>query len=383
MENKRWIIVILFLVVGIATIREGLKNMSWMHPDSAAIQIDLGMQPFLSPAVPRKTKYQAIRDEVVAKNLEEPCNDPAGCGTLTPEGDLDAHKESEEGPKKKKGKNETDKKKKKKKKNDKDKKKKKKKKKSSKKRKKRSNEEIAKSDDPSGTSPKQDGETASPRPQGVSTIVIHNPKDKKDQQDKEESEEELIEKWRADLLSKPNPEKVNEFIDLYLIRKIPENVFYTLALEMAFDERTEMVGYGILCLGSTPSVRSFQELVTIESSSEIPDWAKSDATRYLQGYTQLHHVRLLTRILTQSKSSSITIRATQLLMSSAQRNISALRSPTSQSSEGSMDRETQTRSIESYNNALSTLARLRESQDGDVKEAMGQAYETISSLLNG
>lgn len=109
----------------------------------------------------------------------------------------------------------------------------------------------------------------------------------------ENKEPETVEEWVAFLMSTPDFEKTAKFVKLYQGGAIIPDIYYEVVTAMLGDEREKMREYGIMALGSTPSVRSFTMLAdytTVEQGLTRP---KQQANAYIRMYTRLEYLQHL------------------------------------------------------------------------------------------
>lgn len=336
-DRKKITFFVVVLLGAIGLTIDGLKSISWYKPTSKVAQLDLDMSPYISSPLKSNQTLQRRRTQIrLTKNNQHP-----------PSSAL-AKKEDQKISEKEKKKD------------------KKKKKKVAKK--KRDNELNAKNEilNPAQSNNNK-GLTADNSPFGPSS---KNPPIKESEK---ESDSEIEDKWRTALLLKPNPEETNNFIEEYLSGRIPHNIFYKIVNEMLADSQLEMKNLGVMALGATPSKDSFVLLVSFSEKNQLTSWLKSETERYFHTYTRFYRVSLLTSILNdQNYEPSVTIKASLLLQSSAQRNLVP-------HSQGKQDQNIE----KPYSEAATILQRISmDPENKQVGEAASQAYETINQLLN-
>ncbi|MBY0384202.1 hypothetical protein K2X05_03510 [bacterium] len=111
---------------------------------------------------------------------------------------------------------------------------------------------------------------------------------------KKEEEENLntFEYWEKPIFIDEDQAMVSKLISSYQIKKVSNNIFYELVVEMRSDERTQIREFGLVALSSTPSVRSFSELTTMKHTdpdTELRNAAGREVTNYYQE-NRLPHV---------------------------------------------------------------------------------------------
>jgi hypothetical protein len=80
-------------------------------------------------------------------------------------------------------------------------------------------------------------------------------------------EDRTLEEWEALLLESPNFGLVTLFIYYYDIQAVTPDIFYPVVLKMSHDKRVDMQRLGIMALSSSPSHRSFEELVNLAKNT--------------------------------------------------------------------------------------------------------------------
>ena len=136
--------------------------------------------------------------------------------------------------------------------------------------------------------------------------------------------------WENLLLVTPNHRETTRFINLFQTKQVSAEVFYGIVGQMLNDGRTQMRSLGVMALGATPSVTSYEMLVTtVETESGT---VKSQASTYLERtYNRTQAVNILYGVLKKREVAP----ATQL---QALKNLSALL--TSTRKPGSINPET-------------------------------------------
>lgn len=86
--------------------------------------------------------------------------------------------------------------------------------------------------------------------------------------------------WEKLLLVTPNHRETTRFISLYQNKQVTAEVFYGIVGQMLNDGRTQMRSLGVMALGATPSVQSYELLVATTEIETGP--AKTQAITYLE-----------------------------------------------------------------------------------------------------
>lgn len=122
--------------------------------------------------------------------------------------------------------------------------------------------------------------------------------------------------WEKLLLVTPNHRETTRFINLYQTKQVTAEVFYGIVGQMLNDGRTQMRSLGVMALGATPSVQSYELLVMTSDNETGP--VKTQAATYLERtYNRPHAINVLYGVLVKADASA----PTQL---QALKNLSAL-----------------------------------------------------------
>lgn len=365
--QRKWLVGLLVIIGGFLTLIEGLRSLSWLNPDSDAVRIDIGMNPNFIPGMntfvqKKQFAHRSRSDEsspLGPKKSAKETNVPITC-------DAECLKEKVKAAQKKIAKTDAAKK---------DEKKKKKKKKVAKKKKEKKEDQgpvVASQPkpDPKQPNPSSGSFQTPPGSSAAFTPPTNGVPPKL-------TDAELIEKWTQTLLNNPTPENVNKFIDEYLGRKFSDEVFYTVVDSLLDSNRNQTISYGLLCLSATPSEASFSRLVHYQTSKSNVPWIASEVDRHLNAYTQRYKINLLNEILSKSNDSTVLLKATNLLVSSAEKNLNPNAQSTQQVSAQSM-----TLTQNAYNNSIKILTQLENQGDKQVQSAAQSAVDTLTRLLN-
>ncbi len=85
--------------------------------------------------------------------------------------------------------------------------------------------------------------------------------------------------WEKLLLVTPNHRETTRFISLFQSKQVTAEVFYGIIGQMLNDGRTQMRSLGVMALGATPSVRSYEMLIATSEVESGP--VKTQANSYL------------------------------------------------------------------------------------------------------
>ncbi|MCC6137450.1 MAG: hypothetical protein IT287_02375 [Bdellovibrionaceae bacterium] len=122
---------------------------------------------------------------------------------------------------------------------------------------------------------------------------------------KEEEEKEMntVEFWEKPIFVEEDFKAVVKLIESYQVRKVSNNVFYTLVDDMTHDERPNLREYGLVALTATPSSKSFSELAWLKHNDDTTD-IRSNAGKELTNYTDANRVNYVVGALRANTESN-------------------------------------------------------------------------------
>lgn len=122
---------------------------------------------------------------------------------------------------------------------------------------------------------------------------------------KEEEEQEMnsVEFWEKPIFVEEDFKAVVKLIESYQVRKVSNNVFYTVVDDMTHDERPNLREYGLIALTATPSAKSFSELAWLKHNDDITD-IRTNAGKELTNYTDANRVTYVVGALRASTEST-------------------------------------------------------------------------------
>ncbi len=180
-------------------------------------------------------------------------------------------------------------------------------------------EEVAKTEEPEAEEPEPEDEDID----AAIATAITTGKAPVNNSKKPDDAFASAEEWMRKLLSRPNLTETKRFIDHYNKALVSAEVFYKVVNAMLADSRAQMKQLGVLCLGSTPSVLSFQMLAQVIKSERSGTPPQKDAEGFIEKYKEIARLTLLERILRASTGSFSTVLATKTLEASATKNLTA------------------------------------------------------------
>lgn len=203
---------------------------------------------------------------------------------------------------------------------------------------------------------------------------------------KEEEEENLntFEYWEKPIFVDEDQAMVSKLISSYQIRKVSNNVFYDLVVEMRSDERVQIREFGLVALSSTPSVRSFSELATMKHTdpdTELRNAASREVTNYYQE-KKLSHVVSALKVSTQQ--SPRTALEALVVLDDATKKYSGVVAPLDENSPDPAPTNLNTAAVEPrFEQALSVIeqTRLTESPDPKIKAQAVQTKDSLSKFI--
>lgn len=135
------------------------------------------------------------------------------------------------------------------------------------------------------------------------------PAAKKKSKEEEEKELNTVEYWETPIFVEEDFKAVIRLIESYQIRKVSNNVFYTVVDDMTHDERSSLREFGVIALTATPSAKSFTELAWMKHNDTITD-IRTSAGKELKNYIDANRVNHVVGVLrTDSETNRATIEA--------------------------------------------------------------------------
>ncbi len=191
------------------------------------------------------------------------------------------------------------------------------------------------------------------------------------------------EEWMRKLLSRPNVGETKRFIDHFNKALITPEVFYKVVNAMISDSRNEMKQLGVLCLGSTPSVLSFQLLAQVIKNERGGTPAQKDAEGFADKYKEIGRLALLERILRASTGSNPTVLALTKLEASATQYLNQPTQPQQQTGTGTQAAAAPARNYSAnFQRFVPILTSLGKSRDQAIKDQSGRTLSLLQGLLN-
>lgn len=188
--------------------------------------------------------------------------------------------------------------------------------------------------------------------------------------------------WEDLLLAQPDVEMTEKFIKAYQTGAITSEVFYQVVTTMLESANPDIKKLAVTALGATPSVRSFETLVSIDRNTSFPSRAKSQVLVYLRVYTRLENLRILINVVTKSDHDNAVpaYEAVMLMQKSAETYLRRLSGQTNSQS-------TQVRGLSYamasryYSPVLTALKASQKWPDKTVSQAATSAYTAIAALM--
>lgn len=186
-----------------------------------------------------------------------------------------------------------------------------------------------------------------------------------------------LDEWVAKLLGRPDLNETKKFIEAYRMSTVSADIFYKIVNMMIEDSRPQMKDLGVLCVGMTPSVMSFQILAEIVRTTPTSNSLRQSAEGFVNNYADLNNLYVLERVLAAPSSAYSTILASQKLEVSAQRYLSPeLNKPPADPTQASTAQHSNSSYFQRFVSLLEGLAR---SPDQEVSL---QATTTLADLRN-
>ncbi len=190
-----------------------------------------------------------------------------------------------------------------------------------------------------------------------------------------------LEDWIKILLTQPELLATRHFVEKYQNAKVSAEIFYKIVALMVEDPRIEMKKLGLLALGLTPSMLSFQVLAEVQKVERADSEVGVTTNELLTRYTDVNQLRSLEQVLRQGTPVHATLLATQLLDQSAKRNLSV--TPAADSSSGEVAAHSPTASANAplYERFLTVLLDLTRSEDSTLANQAGLTLSQLQNLL--
>lgn len=175
-----------------------------------------------------------------------------------------------------------------------------------------------------------------------------------------------FEEWKKKLLDKADAKETTEFATQFKKHMVTDETFYKIVDLMLKDNRTEMQGQGILALGLTPSVKSFQGLAKQHASSQTSSPHHQTITQYLALYGKLKNLDVLQDVMSKTQDPAMLRLAQQQLSASIQANLQT----------GTPSKST----IAQYTGFTAILTRLGSNADQTVASTAQELLRTLNSV---
>lgn len=147
----------------------------------------------------------------------------------------------------------------------------------------------------------------------------------KKQKEEEEKSMNTVEFWEKPIFIEEDYKAVVKLIENYQIRKVSNNVFYTLVDDMTHDERPNLREYGLIALTATPSAKSFSELAWMKHNDNTTD-IRSNAGKEITNYSLASRTNHVVSALRTSSDNTpkATIEALSVLTATSKKYISVI-----------------------------------------------------------
>jgi hypothetical protein len=178
-----------------------------------------------------------------------------------------------------------------------------------------------------------------------------------------------LDQWKKRLLTTPDTAETKIFIQQYKQHLVTEEVFYEIVALMLKDSRTTMQTEGMLALSSTPSVKSFEQIVAKQSTEQTSSPLYQTETQALATYSQLTNLDVLKEVLAAGPSSAVLSAALTQLNTAITANLTS--STSDPSAQGA-------KNISYFSGFSALLAKLSTNSDQSISN---QAQTAESALL--
>lgn len=189
---------------------------------------------------------------------------------------------------------------------------------------------------------------------------------------------ETLEEWEAYVLSPPNLDRLMDFIKYHQAKLVLDDIFYALSEKMITDSREEIRKFGILALGSSPSLEAFIMLALVSETERSSALQSLIETNY-NTYTAVRYLGVLAPAL-RSENTTARFQAALNVGRSAEMNLQAGSTGTP-SGRGRLPRTDGGGNRQIYEGFLPVLQQLAaQDPDSGVRQAAQRSIEIIENL---
>lgn len=185
-----------------------------------------------------------------------------------------------------------------------------------------------------------------------------------------------LEEWERLLLAHPDLTETRIFLRDFQANLVTADIFYKISQLMVADSRLEMKQLGVLCLGTTPSVLSFQLLAGVQKQERVGSAERSQVEALLNQYGTLNRLPLLEKVLQGSDTYSQTVAA--LTLDSAAKQLLATPNP---NPNGPTAQNVPPANASRFQPFLTVLQGLSQSRDGALASQARQTVTDLQTLL--
>ena len=193
---------------------------------------------------------------------------------------------------------------------------------------------------------------------------------------------QTFEEWRDFILNDPTLDKMRKMIDAYASHKISAEIFYGVLEVLIEDSRDSVRDLAVVGYGTTPSAESFDGLARARDHESGK--VQEHIDQYLETYTSLTHLSILSQALNSDEVSTIVF-AAQFVQKSAFQNLHGGSSPPRSTgrgrNRGNGGQNTVSLSAR-YTSVVHQLENIRSSSEHEeARRAAQQALDGINGLL--
>lgn len=186
-----------------------------------------------------------------------------------------------------------------------------------------------------------------------------------------------LEEWMRLLLAHPDLAETRIFLKDFQTHLVTADIFYKISQLMVADSRLEMKQLGVLCLGTTPSVLSFQLLAGVQKQERAGSPERSQVEALLGQYGSLNRLPLIEKVLMGGDTHSQTV-AAQILDSAAKQ---FLTTPNPDPNGGPTAQSVPPANASRFQPFLSVLQGLSQSHDSALAAQARQTVNDLQTLL--
>lgn len=176
--------------------------------------------------------------------------------------------------------------------------------------------------------------------------------------------------WEKKLLAHPDLVATTAFVQAYRSGQLSSTSFYRIVDVMLKDSRQDMRSLGLMALGSTPSLASFNQLAQLLKTEPTTSELQTKINEYLNQYTDLQHLDVLSSVMNASSSAFNVVLALDKVDASAQKYLSNRADPN------------YARNVNYFKPLIALLETLSKSSDASIMASAQKTLADVKSLTS-